>query len=247
MDEMDAGALYERLRRDGLDCDSDVRALTRLWRRGDDVLALVGAATDSPYVVDPVALDACLRAAAVLLGDGLWMAGSVDRLTVHGRPRGDVWCQASRLADDRIDLELRSRDGEPLVLLHGLRLELASAQALGAASWQRMRELSALLASDPGAARQSLLTSLLRDLAAHVAADVTADTRLNGIGLGSLQAVRLRNALARDYAADVPLSTLLGASTVEDLTDLICEQLAVRDLLATSEIGADDDVEVLSI
>ena len=247
MEELDASAVYERLSRAGLDCESGIRALTRLWRRGDEVLALVSAATDSPYVVDPVALDACLRAAAVLQGDGLWMAGSVERLSVHGRPQGDVWCLASRLADDRLDLDLRSQGGEPLVLLHGLRLELATPQTLGGGSWPRVRELSALLASDPDAARQSLLASLLGRLESFVTADVAADTRLNGIGLGSLQAVRLRNALARDYAADVPLSTLLGTSTPEDLADLICEQLAVRDLLAASESSAEEDVEVLSI
>jgi acyl transferase domain-containing protein len=247
MEELDAGALYERLSRAGLDCDGGIRALRRLWRRGDEVLALVSAAADSPYVVDPVALDACLRAAAVLHGDGLWMAGSLQRLSVHGRPRGDVWCLASQLADDRLDLDLRSQDGEPLVLLQGLRLELASAQTLGGTSWLRVRGLSALLASDPDAARQSLVASLLGRLDSFVTDDVTAGTRLNGIGLGSLQAVRLRNALARDYAADVPLSMLLGTATPEDLADLICEQLAVRDLLAISEPDAELDVEVLSI
>ncbi|WP_446678501.1 type I polyketide synthase [Actinoallomurus acaciae] len=247
MEELDAGALYEGLSRAGLDCGGDVRALTRLWRRGDEVLALVAAEADSPYVADPVALDACLRAAAVLHGDGLWMAGSVERLSVHGRPRGEVWCHARRHADDRIDLELRSQNGEPLVLLHGLRLEPATPQTLGGTSWPRMRELSALLADDPGAARQSVLRDLLGLLESFGAADVAAGTRLNGIGMGSLQAVRLRNALAREYAADIPLTMLLGTSTPEELADLVCAQLAVRDLLATGETGAEGDVEVLSI
>jgi acyl carrier protein len=110
-----------------------------------------------------------------------------------------------------------------------------------------VHELSALLAADPNAGRHSVIAGLLGQLESFLSAEVTASTRLNETGLGSLQAVRLRAALARDYAADVPLSVLLGAGTPEDLADLICEQLVVRDLLATSETGADHDVEVLSI
>ncbi|MET8546938.1 beta-ketoacyl reductase, partial [Kitasatospora sp. NPDC004799] len=73
--------------------------------------------------------------------------------------------------------------------------------------------------------------------------------RLNELGLDSLTAVRLRNRLLADFAADVPPSFVFGGNTVADVVDLILRQITLRSLVAADEDGGADeagDVEVLT-
>ncbi|WP_033415591.1 type I polyketide synthase [Streptomyces canus] len=53
----------------------------------------------------------------------------------------------------------------------------------------------------------------------HPAGRVTPATALAGLGLDSLMAVRVRTALEREFAVELPLRDLLGATTVQEVAD----------------------------
>ncbi|MDH6572631.1 phthiocerol/phenolphthiocerol synthesis type-I polyketide synthase A [Streptomyces sp. SAI-117] len=66
----------------------------------------------------------------------------------------------------------------------------------------------------------------------HPAGRVTPGTALAGLGLDSLMAVRVRTALEREFAVELPLRELLGATTVQQLADRV-RPGAVRPLRVT--------------
>lgn len=55
----------------------------------------------------------------------------------------------------------------------------------------------------------------------HPAGRVTPATALADLGLDSLMAVRIRTALEREFAVELPLRDLLGATTVQELADRV--------------------------
>ncbi|MFF7952484.1 beta-ketoacyl synthase N-terminal-like domain-containing protein [Streptomyces griseorubiginosus] len=66
----------------------------------------------------------------------------------------------------------------------------------------------------------------------HPAGRITPATALADLGLDSLMAVRIRTALEREFAVQLPLRDLLGATTVQELADRI-RPGAVRPLRVT--------------
>ncbi|MFF7652807.1 beta-ketoacyl synthase N-terminal-like domain-containing protein [Streptomyces sp. NPDC007983] len=63
----------------------------------------------------------------------------------------------------------------------------------------------------------------------HPPARVTPDTALAGLGLDSLMAVRIRTALQREFAIELPLRELLGAATIAEAAARIQRALPTKD------------------
>ncbi|MGA5704455.1 type I polyketide synthase [Peterkaempfera bronchialis] len=141
--EQDAGALYERFARTGLDYGPAFHGITRLWRGDGEALALVEVAQaeqdGDAYLLHPVVLDACFQTVGALAGqdDRAWVPVGLDRLTVHGRLPGRVWCHVRRWStahagEVAMDLDLLADSGERLADLEGLRFRSVTRAALSA-------------------------------------------------------------------------------------------------------------------
>ncbi|MGX1372401.1 phthiocerol/phenolphthiocerol synthesis type-I polyketide synthase A [Streptomyces canus] len=87
----------------------------------------------------------------------------------------------------------------------------------------------------PAAQDTSVAGRLCHHIAAvtgHPAGRITPGTALADLGLDSLMAVRVRTALEREFAVELPLRDLLGATTVQQLADRV-RPGAVRPLRVT--------------
>ncbi|MER7567034.1 beta-ketoacyl synthase N-terminal-like domain-containing protein [Streptomyces sp. NPDC097941] len=80
----------------------------------------------------------------------------------------------------------------------------------------------------PPAVHAELDTSVAARLCHHIATvtghpggRITPATALADLGLDSLMAVRIRTALRREFAVELPLRDLLGATTVQDVADRV--------------------------
>nr|WP_228562947.1 type I polyketide synthase [Catenulispora rubra] len=113
-------------------------------------------------------------------------------------------------------------------------------------------ELADLVLGDPGAARTAVLEGLFLGLAQLLglsAADRDAlrprfaATPLNTIGLDSLSTVRLRRRIAADFGVDVSAETLFGGGTATQIAELVCEQIALRSVIAGDGDRFEDDAD----
>ncbi|MFI0408239.1 SDR family NAD(P)-dependent oxidoreductase [Actinomadura sp. 3N508] len=123
---------------------------------------------------------------------------------------------------------------------------------------ERAEELTRLVLDDPDAGRAAVLDELFDRVAALLG--LTAEdrdglrpsfgqARLNELGLDSLMTVQLRNRLITDLSTDVPPDLLLGGGSALEVTDLICQQLAVLSVIAGDDdaAGGDEELEVLTL
>jgi hypothetical protein len=260
--EQDVDALYEGLRRRALEHGPGLRGVRRLVRRGPEAIAWIDlgpAATDADaYLFDPAILDACLHPVVVFLDDDqLWLPIAIDRVTVHARLTAPVVCQATWRHDSATaDLNLRTTRGSLLATIEGLRLHPVGASLTTpapvrirrAATTTRTRRRSTPTGQRPASARETVTAQLLDKLAEllHLpAADrealrPTFDTvPLNTLGVDSLTTVQLRNWLLSDLAVEVTPDVLLGGATGGAVVDLVCEQLALRQVIAGDETPDD--------
>jgi acyl transferase domain-containing protein/NAD(P)-dependent dehydrogenase (short-subunit alcohol dehydrogenase family) len=130
--ELDTSGMYEHFWNAGTRYGPAFRGVQRLWRDGDEALALVeagGTARDGDtYLLHPVVLDACLQVLFAFTGeDGVHLVPTaIDRVTAHDRLPARLWCHARRReargGDLTMDADLLSETGERLATVEGLRL-----------------------------------------------------------------------------------------------------------------------------
>ncbi|HUU58402.1 MAG TPA: SDR family NAD(P)-dependent oxidoreductase, partial [Phycisphaerae bacterium] len=100
-----------------------------------------------------------------------------------------------------------------------------------------------VLRNSPGSRRRTLLVQHLRELVARVFGldpqTVEATRPLREVGLDSLLAVELRNAVGREVEKSLPASLLFDYPTVDALADhLLADVLALNDPAAAGKVGA---------
>ncbi|MET8062824.1 type I polyketide synthase [Micromonospora sp. NPDC005686] len=257
MTEHDPADLFARLAAAGVDSGPAFRQVVRRWWRTDaEALALVetdvAGADDGRHLVHPVILESCFLTALTLVTEPSPRVPSrLSRLTRHRELPQRVWCHVRRTADGRLDLELRSDAGEPLVSVAGLAhaaVELPDRRGVPAAPeaaepWDAAR-LSLLAVEEPQAAREALTELLFSRVTGMVDGRVEdredlrvrfPRVRLGDLGLDSLRAMRLREQFRAELGVDVPPQRLLGDGTVADIVDLVCRSLAARRLMAAEE------------
>ncbi|MGH2413600.1 MAG: acyl carrier protein, partial [Microcystaceae cyanobacterium] len=97
--------------------------------------------------------------------------------------------------------------------------------------------------------QQLLLTSYLKKQVAKLVgvSDSSIDLYqpFNHLGFDSLMAVSLNNRIKSDLEVDIPMFKLMDGLTIEQLTKLVFEQLALANLIPTKSLSFDssDDME----
>ncbi|MER6129377.1 type I polyketide synthase, partial [Streptomyces sp. NPDC001795] len=143
---VEIGDLYERLAADaGLEYGPAFRALTGVWRHGDDVYAEVALGEEAReqarrFGVHPALLDAALHPLGLGLpeglGDGLLLF-AWQRATLLADGAGALRVRLTRCAEDAVTLRAADASGQPVLVIDSLRLRPASGgrtPAVGAAT-----------------------------------------------------------------------------------------------------------------
>jgi phthiocerol/phenolphthiocerol synthesis type-I polyketide synthase D len=98
-----------------------------------------------------------------------------------------------------------------------------------ATGWPGVR---ALLERPPAEVRELVADQLRYRIASVMglrAADLAADRPLTGLGVDSLLAMRIRNAVQHDFELNLPVSVLLRGASLDELSGRMCHQLGLAD------------------
>lgn len=98
--EISPQACYAALAASGLTYGTMFQGIRQIFRGKDEALGCVGLTRDlgsdiPDYWLHPVLLDACFQVAASLSTDGTYLPLKIDRLELHARPEGELWCHAT--------------------------------------------------------------------------------------------------------------------------------------------------------
>ncbi|MFF7051438.1 beta-ketoacyl synthase N-terminal-like domain-containing protein [Streptomyces griseorubiginosus] len=150
----------------------------------------------------------------------------------RGRVSADAQARVSTDAGARV-----SADAEARVPADADARVSADAEARASADAVAAAPAHVLVSEVDAAEGTSVVGRLCHHIAAvtgHPAGRITPSTALSDLGLDSLMAVRIRTALEREFAVQLPLRDLLGATTVQALADRI-RPGAVRPLRVTGD------------
>ena len=150
LERVDLAAVDARLAESGLEYGPAFDVIREAWRNGSGVTAWLelpdgSEAEAEPYVIHPILLDAAFRVVAATGigqdGDGsAYLPVGVDEIRFLRRAGSGAWCRASvRVGDDDAgsivaDLQIATKDGQPVGSIAGLRLRRVSLAAFGAAT-----------------------------------------------------------------------------------------------------------------
>jgi hybrid polyketide synthase/nonribosomal peptide synthetase FtdB len=98
--EISTQVCYAGLAASGLTYGPMFQGIRQIFRGRDEALGCVGLTRDlgsdiQDYWLHPVLLDACFQVAASLSTDGTYLPLKIDRLELHARPEGELWCHAT--------------------------------------------------------------------------------------------------------------------------------------------------------
>ena len=139
---LDVESFYTDRERCGYHYSGHFRAIRRLWRSRDQVVAEIAMPADcETYSFHPAALDACTHAALALLTDGLFVPVAVDRFQWLSRPRGELRCVVRRrppkpgVAASQFDIDIDDIQG-PCARIRALTLQDIAGARIGRPAWQ---------------------------------------------------------------------------------------------------------------
>ncbi|HYV49299.1 MAG TPA: beta-ketoacyl synthase N-terminal-like domain-containing protein [Myxococcaceae bacterium] len=258
---LERAELYRLLKEGGFDHGPSFQLLERLRIRvSGGAVAEVGAAPAASWSLSLPAANACLEALAALqcslLATG---AGAVQRYFPTGVERvflqpgasGPLRCEVSFRGDAggvKAVGDIRAVDAQGCVVLEvrGLALRQSSpadAKPLGPTAASALLErLRALLPRERIAALQSEVRQLLAGwLNLPELGAVSASRPLTDVGVDSLRAMELRNALGRLFCRTFPTTLLFDSPTVEKLTWTLGQDVPeLRDLLSEGRAAPAD-------
>ncbi|MDN3359630.1 beta-ketoacyl synthase N-terminal-like domain-containing protein [Actinomadura sp. DC4] len=245
--------LYQRLRSErGLDLGPRVAIVDHLWRLDDDaMLARLRARPDTSFAAgfDPGVLDACMQlfnaltpASAGLL---LFMRLAALDLTAPPRPAaGPLWARTE--IEDSGEREVHGRvqlldaDGAVVASARDVVMRRTSAEVLASLGPSRpaapsaVRETVREMSCDDARER---LTAEIRGILAPIIGGAEPDLDdepLSVLGVDSIMAAQLRNALTSRFGVSVPLHRVLDGASVTMLASDLAEALS-------SDAPQDDD------
>jgi acyl transferase domain-containing protein len=260
--EVTGEEFYQRIKEAGLQLGPSCRGIEKLWRRDGEALARIVlpemlASKTGLYQFHPVLLDASLQLfAATLHDDGeqtrsdTYVLASLERFSFYSRPGTQLNSHAVVRTDNGVDerkfvgdIKLFDEDGQVVAEVKGLRVKRASREALLRAM-RRDEKGEGLHSGLLLQLEQALPKERLELLAAHVGAQVikvlgldSADEvdrhrPLNELGLDSLMAIELRNALGVAVGHNLPSTLLFDYPTVETLTKYLATEVLSLELSA---------------
>ncbi len=235
---------YQAMRSErGLDLGPRVALIDHLWRTGDAaMLARLRPAPDTAFAIgfDPGVFDACMQLfnALVPASEGLLLFVRLAALDLDTAPvpaDGPLWAHAEIEHDG--EQEVRGRvqvlDADGLVVASArdvvmrrtspeVLARLRSAQAPSTAP-RRETVLEAVREMSLDDARERLVAEVRRILLPIVGvteADLDDDEPLPVIGVDSIMATQLRNALSNECGVPVPLNRVLDGTVTSLASDL---------------------------
>lgn len=163
-EEMEAAAVYDRLRALGLEFGPAFQGLTRVFRRDGEALGrvitpqVIEQAAQACDALHPAVLDACLHLMVAALPDaarGLehpFLLIGVDRLVFHRRPEAAFWSHIQITSGDTLSnpngkevftasMNLYDDAGDLLAEFSGMQMKRAVPGALSRFGLQSLREL----------------------------------------------------------------------------------------------------------
>ncbi|MEU6867448.1 SDR family NAD(P)-dependent oxidoreductase [Streptomyces sp. NPDC046876] len=151
--ESDGQGFYRRFAAKGNQWLGAFQGIERMWSRDGEALARVEIPASirdgvADHLFHPALLDACGQALAAVVEESggesehdAFVLGGIDRVRIHGTPRGTLWSHAVRTearADALVgDVEVRDEDGTLLAEFQGLQLRYLIPRQLGrdASEW----------------------------------------------------------------------------------------------------------------
>ncbi|MER0477843.1 acyltransferase domain-containing protein [Streptomyces sp. Edi2] len=249
---LDLSGAYERLVERGYDYGPAFRCLRAAWRNGQEVCAEVAlpepeAGESGSFLLHPALLDALLQ--SLLVADlneearQIRMPFAWTGVSLYEPGAAVLRCRISRQQPDTLSLSITETTGRPVASVESLVLRPISAEKLGTAEppVRKMRARQAntpdevslrdRLASLSANAKIRALVDTVRTCAAAVlgykegSGEIGARTAFTELGLGSMEAVQLRNKLNAATGLRLPTTFAFEYSTAEAMARKLCDEL----------------------
>jgi myxalamid-type polyketide synthase MxaB len=244
--------VYEGLATAGVELGSRFRGLTQLWQGPGEALGQIDAPDElvrelGAYTIHPALLDACCHTLEAALPDErrplIYRMIAVDRIRVLGSPSQRLWSHVRRRdggpadSDSFVcDLDVYDEQQRLVIQIEGILLRGTSRELLlqGARQGAEVAGARGRLVDRVQAAaadeRKLLLALGLRNLLADVAEfgpaeELALDVPLQQFGVDSLVAVQLRNRITTETGVTVPISNLIGESSLAELAMFVQDRL----------------------
>ncbi|MGX7761381.1 type I polyketide synthase [Streptomyces angustmyceticus] len=264
---LDLSNAYEDLVERGYDYGPAFRCLHAAWRNDQDVFAEVAlpgteAGSSGSFLLHPALLDALLQ--SLLVADlneearQIRMPFSWTGVSLYETGASVLRCRISRRQPDTLSLSITQTTGRPVASVESLVLRPISAEKLGAAEpVRRVRAQEAKepvdaslrhrLASLSTNAKIRALVDVVRANAAAVlgyqegSGEIGARTAFTELGLGSMEAVQLRNKLNAATGLRLPTTFAFEYSTAEAMARKLCDELFPSPSPSTEPESAPDE------
>ncbi|MFI0976756.1 beta-ketoacyl synthase N-terminal-like domain-containing protein [Streptomyces sp. NPDC021093] len=252
---LDLSGAYEGLAGRGYDYGPAFQCLRAAWRNGQDVFAEVAlpepeAGGSGSFLLHPALLDALLQSLLVADLDEeaqqIRMPFAWTGVSLYEPGSSVLRCKISRQQPDTLTLNITQTTGRPVASVESLVLRPISAEKLGTA--EPVRRVSARqenrkdnrpeeaslrhqLANLSTNARIRALVDVVRTYTAAIlgykvdSGEIGARTSFTELGLGSMDAVQLRNKLNAATGLRLPITSVFEYSTAEAMARKLCDEL----------------------
>ncbi|MFG2533594.1 polyketide synthase dehydratase domain-containing protein, partial [Streptomyces sp. NPDC048516] len=248
---LDLSGAYEGLVERGYDYGPAFQCLRAAWRDGQDVFAEVALpepeiGNPGSFLLHPALLDATLQ--SLLVADlheeaqQIRMPFSWTGVSLYEPGASVLRCRISRRQPDTLSLSITQATGRPVASVESLVLRPISAEKIGTAEPVRKTRarqanradeisLQHRLANLSANAKIRALVDIVRTYAAAVlgykedSGEIGARTAFTELGLGSMEAVQLRNKLNTATGLRLPTTFAFEYSTAEAMARKLCDEL----------------------
>ncbi|MBL1102863.1 polyketide synthase dehydratase domain-containing protein, partial [Streptomyces coffeae] len=248
---LDLSGVYEDLVERGYDYGPAFQCLRAVWRNDQEVFAEVAlpepeVGESGSFLLHPALLDALLQ--SLLVADlneeaqQIRMPFAWTGVSLYEPGASVLRCRISRRQPDTLSLSITQTTGRPVASVESLALRPISAEKIGTAGPVRKMRARQANRSDEISLRRRLanlsanakiraLVDIVRTYAAAVLGykedlgEVGARTAFTELGLGSMEAVQLRNKLNAATGLRLPTTFAFEYSTAEAMARKLCDEL----------------------
>ncbi len=248
---LDLSGVYDRLIDRGYDYGPAFQCLRAVWRNDQDFFAEVAlpgseAGGSGAFLLHPALLDALLQSLLVADLDEeaqqIRMPFAWTGVSLYEPGASVLRCRISRRQPDTLSLSITQTTGRPVASVESLVLRPISAEKIGTAEPVRKARAPQASRSDDASLRNRLanlsanakIRALVDVVRTHAAAvlgykedsgEIGARTAFTELGLGSMEAVQLRNKLNTATGLRLPTTFAFEYSTAEAMARKLCDEL----------------------
>ncbi|MFE3883116.1 acyltransferase domain-containing protein [Streptomyces lydicus] len=248
---LELSGAYDRLIDRGYDYGPAFRCLRAAWRNDQEVFAEVAlpgseSGGSGAFHLHPALLDALLQSLLVADLDEeaqqIRMPFAWTGVSLYEPGASVLRCRISRRQPDTLSLSITQPTGRPVASVESLVLRPITAEKIGTAEPVRKARAPQASRSDDVSLRHRLanlsanakIRSLVDVVRTHAAAvlgykedsgEIGARTAFTELGLGSMEAVQLRNRLNTATGLRLPTTFAFEYSTAEAMARKLCDEL----------------------